>query len=134
LDKDGKPIADALVRLVSVGEPLPFAMIGKTDADGKTKITVNGKLDGAPAGKFRVLVAKNVGFDKTEGIPKPQPGTVVDVESELIRHTNIIYGNDKLSPLEIEVLPNQPLNETVKLTLSVSDKFNPRTVGAGAKK
>ncbi|MDR1964576.1 MAG: carboxypeptidase-like regulatory domain-containing protein [Planctomycetaceae bacterium] len=112
---DGTPLADASVRLVATETSVPWAIIGKTDANGIVNISVNARYSGAPAGKFRVLVSKNEGFDKTLGTPKTPPNALVSVDAELIYYVNPIYSNDKLSPFEIEVLDNEPFKTTLTL-------------------
>ncbi|MDR2170941.1 MAG: carboxypeptidase-like regulatory domain-containing protein [Planctomycetaceae bacterium] len=121
INTDGTPLADALVRLVAIETPIPWAIIDKTDENGIANIFVNAKYQGSPVGKFRVLISKNEGFDKTLGTPKTPPNAYVSVDAELIYYVNPIYSNEKLSPFEIEVIDNKLFSTTLTLVKKPSE-------------
>ncbi|MDR2756396.1 MAG: hypothetical protein LBC20_11870 [Planctomycetaceae bacterium] len=115
INTDGTPLVGAFVRLLATETPIPWAIIGKTNENGIANISVNAQYVGAPVGKFRVLISKNEGFDKTLEIPKTPPNAYVSVDAELIYYVNPVYSNEKQSPFEIEVLDNKPLKTTLTL-------------------
>jgi hypothetical protein len=119
MNTDGSPLAGATVRLAATEAVIPWAMLGKTDENGNVKIMVNARYAGAPAGKYRVLVFKNTGFDKTRGIPEAKQNTFVDAEAELIWYVHPVYADEKSSPLEIEVIDKQVFQTTLTLTKSI---------------
>jgi hypothetical protein len=115
INTDGAPLVGASVRLFATETSIPWAIIGKTNENGIANISVNAQYSGSPVGKFRVLVSKNEGFDKTMGIPKTPPNAYVSVDAELIYYVNPIYSNEKRSPFEIEVVDNEPFKTTLTL-------------------
>jgi hypothetical protein len=122
IDTNGTPLTDAIVRLVATETSIPWAIIGKTDSNGIVPISVNAQYSGAPAGKFRVLISKNEGFDKTLGIPKTPPNAYVSADAELIYYVHPIYSNDKQSPFEIEIIDdNKPFKTTLTLVKKPSE-------------
>jgi hypothetical protein len=121
INTDGVPLAGASVRLFATETSIHWAIIGKTDDHGIARISVNAQYSGSPAGKFRVLVSKNEGFDKMTGIPKTSPNTYVSVDTELIYYVNPIYANEKRSPFEIEVIDDEPFKTTLTLIKKPSE-------------
>ena len=58
ITQDGKPLEGATISLFSIGGAQSFYPGGKTDANGKAEIFTNGKYQGVPDGKYKVVVSK----------------------------------------------------------------------------
>ena len=56
--QDGKPLVDALVRLVPDGHALQWTIAGTTDKNGVVKVITHTDYAGAPEGTFKVCVSK----------------------------------------------------------------------------
>ncbi|WP_437187288.1 carboxypeptidase regulatory-like domain-containing protein [Planctomicrobium sp. SH668] len=56
--QDGKPLAGALVRLVSDSNDLKWSCGGATDENGVAVLKTIGEFHGVPAGKYKVLISK----------------------------------------------------------------------------
>ena len=94
----GQPVAGATV-VMHHAEGRASA-IGTTDAEGRFTLTTYQKDDGAPAGHYRVTVAKN---DTTE----VEPGVLAPLSAEPTRPTiPLSYGNPDTSGLTCEIPPD----------------------------
>jgi len=94
----GQPVAGATV-VMHHAEGRASA-IGTTDAEGRFTLTTYQKDDGAPAGQYRVTVAKN---DTTE----VEPGVLAPLSAEPTRPTiPPSYGNPETSGLTCEIPPD----------------------------
>lgn len=94
----GQPVAGATV-VMHHAEGRASA-IGTTDAEGRFTLTTYQKDDGAPAGQYRVTVAKN---DTTE----VEPGVLAPLSAEPTRPTiPPSYGNPDTSGLTCEIPPD----------------------------
>lgn len=125
--QDGVPLEGATVMLLATeGTPkwVPGAI---TDASGTAIVYTNGHFEGAPAGKYKVLVSKTE-RDPSKLPPAPpdsDPGYadwLSKSESEQLESYVVVgkqYGNIKTTPLETEVVKGSQ-NET---TLDVGKKI-----------
>lgn len=91
----GKPVADASVSFQhSEGK---VSATGKTDAQGKFKLSTYGADDGAPAGKYRVTVA-------VSGVKEIEPGVLAPIpEGGVQSPIPPKYSNPTESGLDVEV-------------------------------
>lgn len=80
--QDGKPLAEAVVKLVSVDKSSNWIISGRTDATGVAKMTTQMSFDGVPEGKYKVLVSKYV----TEGAPQTVPVNETDQPQETLSY------------------------------------------------
>lgn len=58
--QEGKPLAGATVGLASPDDPVGWTVGGMTDRSGQAILWTHGKFKGAPAGKFKVRIEKDV--------------------------------------------------------------------------
>lgn len=118
VSSESGPLADAIVTLLPAdGSRLQWGSGGRTNASGVARIKTHGQFDGAPEGKFKIVVKKT----ESQGDAPPPMGT--DAESQRVyeeymksgktqKFFNVIdakYNTAKDSPLEVEVT-NQKLN------------------------
>ena len=122
IDVDGTPLTGAGVTLEAVDNDIPWAAIGTTDENGVASIAVNNQYKGAPAGKYKVVLNKVRGFDKTDGKPNFPPHVFVSMQDELAYFINPIYTQRQSSPFELEVVSGQPAAATFTLEKSPKDK------------
>ncbi|MFO0820678.1 MAG: carboxypeptidase-like regulatory domain-containing protein [Pirellulales bacterium] len=91
----GKPVADASVAFQHTGGKV--SATGKTDAEGKFKLSTYGKDDGAPAGGYRVTVA-------VSGVKEIEPGVLAPVpEGGFQSPIPLKYANPVETDLNVEV-------------------------------
>jgi hypothetical protein len=94
ITQDGKPLAGAMVTLYTESsEDRRWSPGGTTDSQGVIQIKVLGKYLGAPAGTYKVTVAKH---------------EIENVDSNSYYHVSLVetqYIKVKDTPLKIEVTP-----------------------------
>lgn len=89
----GKPLPDADVRFVAVSDG-KVAPRGKTDSNGKYTLSSFAVDDGAPVGKYKVLVTISV----------VKEGDEYEAEPDFSKSpVNMKFGSPKTTPLEAEV-------------------------------
>ncbi|MCL2304374.1 MAG: hypothetical protein FWC43_03425 [Planctomycetaceae bacterium] len=69
---EGSPLEGADLRLLSKDGITNWIIGGRTNASGVAKIVTHAQFDGAPAGTYKVLVAK--GVMAPSKFPEPGPG------------------------------------------------------------
>lgn len=114
--QDGAPLEGANVTLVGGAT---WAVGGGTNAGGVAKIHTHGKFDGAPVGKYKVLVTKNV----TEGAPTPEQLNDPSYSGDGGSTYNTVdkkFGTQTTTPLEIEITPGSN-SETFDVEKAVKD-------------
>ena len=95
----GAPLADAYVELVSPDVP-KYRPSATTDASGNAAILTYG-YPGAPAGKYKILVRKNVEDDIVYG--KDAYGEQFVVSSNIYKLVEDNYADVEKTPHEIEI-------------------------------
>lgn len=116
ITQDGANLAGATVALFPEDTALSrWPVGGVTDENGKTRLVTYGKFEGAPAGKFKVIVNKTV----SEGDPIPKaPGQYASAEERAAYDRAIKTGSYELfqvvaeeyrtadkTPLSLEIAP-----------------------------
>jgi len=118
---DDLPLDDAQVLLITDNPAdAKWTVGGRTDAEGKAVIVTHGQFRGAPAGKFKVCVAKDdVAQPKNIAASEAPPMYDVNaspVSTPVIHHVDPIFKDPTSTPLEIEVVSTK---KTTNLTLTV---------------
>ena len=91
----GKPVAEASVAFQHTEGKV--SATGKTDANGKFKLSTYGKDDGAPAGGYRVTVA-------VSGVKEIEPGVLAPVpEGGFQSPIPLKYANPVETDLNVEI-------------------------------
>jgi hypothetical protein len=93
---DGSPVTEGMVVFESVDKEPALAARGQIQADGTFELSTHQAGDGAPAGKYRVLVAPK--YDANAVDKKPRQPAPFDVR----------YTDFKTSRLEFEVTASGP--------------------------
>ncbi|MDR1480015.1 MAG: carboxypeptidase-like regulatory domain-containing protein [Planctomycetaceae bacterium] len=107
--QDGKPLSDAVVKLVTQeNNTAKYTPVAMTGSDGKVIVSTYG-FSGAPAGKYKVVVSKNIEDDIVYK-------TNADGEQEIVtyktyRTVEKIFSNTETTPLEIEITPKNKNTE-----------------------
>ncbi|MDR1142167.1 MAG: carboxypeptidase-like regulatory domain-containing protein [Planctomycetaceae bacterium] len=113
----GQPLPEAIVALKPT-EPTQYHSGGSTNVNGSFEVFTNGLYKGIPAGKYKVTVKKEIPTPTPEGISQEE--LMDPVKSAKYRQPPTIVVHKKYhlaetTPLEIEVLPNVPLNVTLQV-------------------
>jgi hypothetical protein len=113
----GQPLPEAIVALKPT-EPTQWHSGGSTNANGSFDVFTNGLYKGVPAGKYKVTVNKEIPVPPPQGISEEE--LMDPVKSAKYRQPPIIvvhkkYNRAQTTPLEIEVLPNVPLDVTLQV-------------------
>jgi hypothetical protein len=113
----GQPLPEAIVALKPT-EPTQWHSGGSTSTNGAFEAFTNGLYKGVPAGKYKVTVKKEIPVPQPESVS--QKGLMDPVNAAKYRKppTAVVhkkYNLAETTPLEIEVLPNVPLNVTLQV-------------------
>jgi hypothetical protein len=96
LVQEGQPLVDATVTAQSADSS--WNATGGTDTDGKAVLFTQGKYQGVPVGKYKVIISKNV-TEKEPSTFEGKPATK-EVAYSLVEEK---YQEVQTSPLEIEI-------------------------------
>lgn len=105
--QEGQPLADAVITLTPSDGGKNWAIGGTTDSTGKLALRTYGTHDGAPLGKFKVAVTKEI----HEGLEEYQ--AAMDREDQAAANKAVVkafsvveatYGSASTTPLEIEIV------------------------------
>jgi hypothetical protein len=112
-----QPLPEAIVAL-KPAEPTQWHSGGSTNANGSFDVFTNGLYKGVPAGKYKVTVLKEIPAPPPEGVSQDE--LMDPVKSAKYRQPPTVvvhkkYNLAETTPLEIEVLPNVPLNVTLQV-------------------
>ena len=122
VDVDGSPLSGAGVTLIAIDGDIPWAAIGLTDENGVATIAVNNQYKGAPAGKYKVVLTKVRGFDKTAALPDFPVHVHVSMQDEVAYFINPMYTKSETTPFEVEVADGQPAKAAFTLEKKPKDK------------
>lgn len=109
---DGHPVENAKIILSS--ETVKYGCTGFTNASGSTKMLTDGKYNGIPAGKYKVLVSRidveqreYKGFIEEAKLPPKKRTVIIDLKYEDPDETpfEIEVVDGKRASLECEVTP-----------------------------
>lgn len=119
---DGSPIEGANVMLFpESSDPTEktWTPMGTTDESGVAQLFTNARYEGAPAGKYKIVVVKLIG-EKNPGVPPAPPEDspqYVDWQAQWMDRSilefDVIdtrYGNAETTPSEIEIVKSK-MNE-----------------------
>jgi 5-hydroxyisourate hydrolase-like protein (transthyretin family) len=99
--QDGKPLADAVVKLVTQAEDgAKYNPVAVTGEDGKIALSTYG-FPGVPVGKYKVVIVKNIDDDivyRTD-----DAGEKVTVSYKTYRTIEKQFSDAKTTPYEMEV-------------------------------
>ncbi|GHT37143.1 hypothetical protein FACS189427_09750 [Planctomycetales bacterium] len=106
--QEGKPLAEASVSLRASG--VQWSVGGVTGADGKVKLVTNG-YPGAPAGKYKVVIIKQVneGLEERNKITAEGNGSdksIADAKKIKVRYYSLVkpeYNSEEKTPVEVEI-------------------------------
>jgi hypothetical protein len=120
ITQDGQPLAEATVRFVSVddGKWNPGAF---TDAAGHVEMKTYG-FNGVPAGKYKILIEKEVKEDVVEE-KNAVTGATEEKSYTLYRTVEPIYSDVKTTPHEIEVTGKNKATATFDVGKAVKKRL-----------
>lgn len=100
--QDGKPLDEAVIKLVAQEDNVKYRPVAVTGKDGKVNVSTYG-FSGVPAGKYKVVIIKNIDDDiitRTDDV-----GEQVIVSYKTYRTIEKIFSDTKTTPFEIEITP-----------------------------
>ncbi|HQR06174.1 MAG TPA: protein kinase [Gemmatales bacterium] len=109
---DEKPIANANLRLIPEGVEMGVRPHAKTDSQGHFTFTTSQEGDGAPAGRYKVVVEKEPMLDRARLLPNiPESDTANFrnmLESPLLLETDVhrAYSSERDTKLRLIIEPN----------------------------
>jgi hypothetical protein len=119
--QDGQACDGATVFLRPVDQS-PWAVGGATNPSGVVSFKTHGKYDGAPAGKYKVVVQK---IDEEKSGPEHDPNDMYS-PFPVVTSYNVIdakYTTADATPLEIEVVAGTKFTQTFELGKKVKEKL-----------
>ncbi len=129
LTQEGRPLADAVVAVVSADETSVWSGVGITNASGEAVLYTNGHYAGVPEGTFKVLVSKVVS-EHSQPVPsEPDPKT----DRLAWVQWQQKYHGDHMIPksfMAVELQYSKRSSTPLQITVS-ADKANEFTLDAG---
>lgn len=116
-----KPVADATIRLIPEGNEAGVRPHATTDSQGRFSFSTAMPGDGAPPGKYKVVIEKEAVFDRTRLLPnvaETDPTFRGQLESPLMMETDVhrSYSSERTTKLRLVIEPNG--NNDIKLVLN----------------
>lgn len=102
----GVPLDEATVSLVSVDAGSNWIIGGLTDTNGKAQLRTYGKYIGAPAGRFKVVVVKQISEGEKEYVEAMNRNDLAAARKINVKIFSCVedqFGDVKKTPLEIEI-------------------------------
>ena len=106
---NGKPLDNANVTFMPLEDGKTIPARGKTDGVGSFVLSCYGKDDGAPPGKYKVLVSANFSVETEPGVlaPEPEGGFKSPIPTK--------YSNVKTTDILVEVKEGDPNDFKIEL-------------------
>jgi hypothetical protein len=98
----GKPLDNAAVTFMPLDDGKTVPARGKTDSVGSFVLSTYGDKDGAPVGKYKVLVSVNTAVEVEPGVLAPEP------EGGFKSPIPVKYNNVKTTDILVEVKDGDP--------------------------
>jgi hypothetical protein len=112
LTQDGIPLAEAMVSLVPSDGAKDWLTSAFTDASGNAKIFTYGRAEGAPKGKYKVIVSK------TESDPSKFTMPDENDVSAMERYNQNVMGEHLHSYTLVETVYSNPGTTTLELEIT----------------
>lgn len=112
--QEGEPLADASVSLRWIDNSMTWSIGGTTDEKGNVRLATHGKFEGAPLGKFKVVVFKTVSIGEKEYEEASNRGDLKAAEKidvQVFSHVENRYNSPDTTPIEIEITKKDRLIE-----------------------
>jgi hypothetical protein len=109
LTQEGKPLDGAIVSLEDPSGGVKFTVGGTTNSSGVAEIYTHGNYKGAPLGKYKVRVLKNVTEESPSAPPENTPeydkfmGEYAKNPPRTYRYVEKQYSDINTTPLEIDI-------------------------------
>ena len=111
--QDGQPLEGATVILADATSQLRFSVGGVTNAQGVVEVKTDGKFQGAPQGKYKVLISKVFVPEMIQEAPPEDPDAKAEYDKKLQElnaqqadTVDVNYKKFGTTPAEIEVTPS----------------------------
>lgn len=104
--QEGKPLEGAAISFHDSTGSMTWSIGGLTDAQGKTVLTTHGKFVGAPEGKFKVVVRKQVTEGEKEyndAMNREDPAAAAKIPVHVYAYVEDIYNSPLTTPVEVEI-------------------------------
>ncbi|MDR2114847.1 MAG: hypothetical protein LBP87_00545, partial [Planctomycetaceae bacterium] len=133
ITQDQTPLEGANVSLHSVTSGTQeWVSGGRTDANGVAEIRTNGRYDGVPAGKFKVLITKTE-TEPSKLPPRPDendpsfPAWMAKSQNEVLPTYRLVdkqYANPQTTPHELETSGSKPVTVTFDTGKKIREKMS----------
>jgi hypothetical protein len=120
ITQNGAPLAEASVQLSPDDGGKNWAAGGNTDSTGKVAIYTYGKWEGAPAGKFKVIVSKIISDPSKFTPPAEETGPARDKYDENV--SNEVLNSYQTVEKQYTVPNTTPL--TIEITAACTQTFD----------
>ncbi|MDR1480071.1 MAG: carboxypeptidase-like regulatory domain-containing protein [Planctomycetaceae bacterium] len=131
--QEGTPLEDAAVTLLNNdSSQSKWVVGGRTDASGVCTLKTQGKYNGAPAGKYKIIVSKTEKIEsETAKQPVPQDSKAAEAyyakissEEKFYDYVDLKYKSPNTSGLEIEITAGKN-EQTFDVGKSIKKEFVP---------
>jgi hypothetical protein len=114
ITQEGKPVADMFVSLRSTDPAITWAVGSRTDENGHAPIRTHGEFNGAPLGKYKVVLDKqeNEGYDEYVAAKnRYDEAAAAKIDVKLFSCVEEKYNALETTPIEIEITPQSKIIE-----------------------
>jgi hypothetical protein len=112
--QEGKPVADMLISLRSTDPAVTWAIGSRTDENGHASLRTHGEFNGAPLGKYKVVLDKqeNEGYDEYVAAKnRYDEAAAAKIDVKLFSCVEEKYNASETTPIEIEITPQSKIIE-----------------------
>jgi hypothetical protein len=114
VSQEGKPVANMFVSLRSTDPAVTWAVGSLTNENGYAVIRTHGEFNGAPLGKYKVVLAKqeNEGYDEYIAAKnRYDEVAAAKIDVKLFSCVEEKYNAPETTPIEIEITPQSKVIE-----------------------
>ncbi|MDR1270654.1 MAG: hypothetical protein LBK82_14125 [Planctomycetaceae bacterium] len=112
--QEGKPVAEMFISLRSTDPSVTWAIGSRSDENGHAPVRTHGEFDGAPLGKYKVVLTKqeNEGYEEFLAAKDRRDETAAaKIEVKLFSCVEEKYNDPETTPIEIEITPKSKIIE-----------------------
>jgi len=133
----GQPLEGATVYLVDTTSASRFTVGYQTDAKGIANLKTDGKFDGCPAGKYKVIITKKFMPEMPKENPPSDPEAkaeydrkIAELNAQMAETVDVQYTRPTTTPEEIEVT-SAGLEKTIDVGEKVDVLLDDISKGSG---
>jgi hypothetical protein len=107
--QEGQPLIDADISLFPVDDSMTWSVGGRSDQNGRVVLRTHGRYVGAPLGKFKVVLFKEIDEGKQEyldALNRHDSAAAAKINVKIFSCVKPEYQSQATTPIEIDITKN----------------------------